>query len=199
MSGALFAFLLSWGNFPLSLFTTGADTTVPEYLYAKMVAGYTPGVPVLGHLRPCSARRPAARRPAPSAACGVTPADRGDKRSCSPPSPGSVVVTGASKGIGKGIARVFARPGCKVLVVARTGADAEAAAAELGKGASGFAADVTKLDDMEAMAEAAVDRHGGIDILCANAGIFPLAKLEDMTTETGTRSWAPTSRACSSP
>jgi spermidine/putrescine transport system permease protein len=47
-SGALFAFLLSWGNFPLSLFTTGADTTVPEYLYAKMVAGYTPGVPVLG-------------------------------------------------------------------------------------------------------------------------------------------------------
>ena len=47
-SGALFAFLLSWGNFPLSLYTTGADTTVPEFLYAKMVAGYTPGVPVLG-------------------------------------------------------------------------------------------------------------------------------------------------------
>lgn len=47
-SGCLFAFLLSWGNFPLSLYTTGADTTVPEYLYAKMVAGYTPGVPVLG-------------------------------------------------------------------------------------------------------------------------------------------------------
>lgn len=47
-SGSLFAFLLSWGNFPLSLFTTGADTTVPEFLYAKMVAGYTPGVPVLG-------------------------------------------------------------------------------------------------------------------------------------------------------
>ena len=48
VSGALFAFLLSWGNFPLSLYTTGADTTLPEYLYAKMVAGYTPGVPVLG-------------------------------------------------------------------------------------------------------------------------------------------------------
>ena len=47
-SGGLFAFLLSWGNFPLSLYTTGADTTVPEYLYSKMVAGYTPGVPVLG-------------------------------------------------------------------------------------------------------------------------------------------------------
>jgi spermidine/putrescine transport system permease protein len=47
-SGCLFAFLLSWGNFPLSLYTTGADTTVPEFLYAKMVAGYTPRVPVLG-------------------------------------------------------------------------------------------------------------------------------------------------------
>lgn len=48
VSGALFAFLLSWGNFPLSLYTSGADTTLPEYLYAKMIAGYTPGVPVLG-------------------------------------------------------------------------------------------------------------------------------------------------------
>ena len=47
-SGGLFAFLLSWGNFPLSLYTTGADTTLPEYLYSKMIAGYTPGVPVLG-------------------------------------------------------------------------------------------------------------------------------------------------------
>lgn len=47
-SGALFAFLLSWGNFPLSLFTTGPDTTVPEFMYTKLNAGYTPGVQVLG-------------------------------------------------------------------------------------------------------------------------------------------------------
>ena len=58
-SGACSRFL-SWGNFPLSLFTTGADTTVPEYLYAKMVAGYTPGVPVLGTLRRCEPRLVAA-------------------------------------------------------------------------------------------------------------------------------------------
>ena len=38
ISGGVFAFLLSWGNFPLSLFTTGADQTVPEWLYAKMVS-----------------------------------------------------------------------------------------------------------------------------------------------------------------
>jgi spermidine/putrescine transport system permease protein len=64
-SGALFAFLLSWGNFPLSLFTTGADTTVPEYLYAKMVAGYTPGVPVLGTISTGRRDLPAARRLCP--------------------------------------------------------------------------------------------------------------------------------------
>lgn len=47
-SGALFAFLLSWGNFPLSLYTAGADATIPKWLYSKMVAGYTPMVPALG-------------------------------------------------------------------------------------------------------------------------------------------------------
>jgi spermidine/putrescine transport system permease protein len=50
ISGSVFAFLLSWGNFPLSLFSTGADQTVPEWLYAKMVSGYTPMVPTLGAL-----------------------------------------------------------------------------------------------------------------------------------------------------
>lgn len=48
ISGGVFAFLLSWGNFPLSLFSTGADQTLPEWLYAKMVSGYTPLVPALG-------------------------------------------------------------------------------------------------------------------------------------------------------
>jgi spermidine/putrescine transport system permease protein len=50
VSAGLFAFLLSWGNFPLSLFTTGADSTLPEWLYAKMVSGYSPLVPTLGVL-----------------------------------------------------------------------------------------------------------------------------------------------------
>ncbi|WP_440997725.1 ABC transporter permease [Arhodomonas sp. SL1] len=48
ITGGLFAFLLSWGNFPLSLFTTGVDQTLPEWLYAKMVSGYSPLVPTLG-------------------------------------------------------------------------------------------------------------------------------------------------------
>ena len=55
ISGGIFAFLLSWGNFPLSLFSTGADQTVPEWLYAKMVSGYTPMVPTLGAITMASA------------------------------------------------------------------------------------------------------------------------------------------------
>ena len=50
VSAGLFSFLLSWGNFPLSLFTTGADLTLPEWLYAKMVSGYSPLVPAVGTL-----------------------------------------------------------------------------------------------------------------------------------------------------
>ena len=98
----------------------------------------------------------------------------------------SVIVTGASKGIGKGIARVFAKAGGKVLVVARDLAAAKKTADEI-KSADGtaaaHAADVTKWEDMERMAAAAEKAHGGIDILCANAGIFPPAKLTTMTVD----------------
>jgi 3-oxoacyl-[acyl-carrier protein] reductase len=95
----------------------------------------------------------------------------------------SVVVTGGSKGIGKGIARVFANAGAKVVIVARHLDQAATAAREIGHGAHGIAADVTRLSDMEAAAKAAADRNGGIDVLCANAGIFPQAKLEEMTSD----------------
>ncbi|MFK3781309.1 ABC transporter permease [Agrobacterium sp. NPDC089420] len=54
-SGALFAFLLSWGNFPLSLYTAGVDSTIPKWLYSKMVAGYSPMVPALGTMSTVSA------------------------------------------------------------------------------------------------------------------------------------------------
>jgi 3-oxoacyl-[acyl-carrier protein] reductase len=93
----------------------------------------------------------------------------------------TAIVTGASKGIGRGIARRLGEAGLNVLVVSRTIGDAEKVAAEIGANASAFAADVAKPDDCAAMAETAASRYGSIDVLCANAGIFPSAKLGEMT------------------
>lgn len=47
VSGALFGFLLSWSNLPLSIFTTGADTTLPEWLFARTATNYAPLVPAV--------------------------------------------------------------------------------------------------------------------------------------------------------
>jgi 3-oxoacyl-[acyl-carrier protein] reductase len=96
----------------------------------------------------------------------------------------SVIVTGASKGIGRGIARVFAGKGAQVLLAARDLAQAQAAAAEIcsaGGTATAVSADVSNAEDCARMAATAVDRHGGIDIVCCNAGIFPAARLGEMS------------------
>jgi 3-oxoacyl-[acyl-carrier protein] reductase len=92
----------------------------------------------------------------------------------------AVVVTGGTRGIGKGIAAVFARSGARVLITGRDEEAARAAADEVG--AAGYVlADVARKADCERVAAVAVQRLGGIDVLCANAGIFPSARLADMT------------------
>ncbi len=96
----------------------------------------------------------------------------------------SVIVTGGSKGIGKGIAKVFAKQGARVLIVSRNMEEAERTAREIaneGGIAAAFSGDVTCPDDMNSMASTAVQKHGQIDILCCNAGIFPQTKLENMS------------------
>jgi 3-oxoacyl-[acyl-carrier protein] reductase len=97
----------------------------------------------------------------------------------------AVIVTGATRGIGKGIARVFGRAGAQVLLVGRDEAAGQAAAADVqAEGAAKavfFAADVATREGCEAMAAKAVEVMGGIDVLCANAGIFPEKRLEEMT------------------
>jgi len=102
----------------------------------------------------------------------------------------AVVVTGGTRGIGKGIASVFARNGARVLITGRDSDVARAAAEELDALASKpgevsfVQADVSYREDCRRMAAIATERLGGIDVLCANAGIFPDSLLADMTEET---------------
>lgn len=97
----------------------------------------------------------------------------------------SVLVTGGTKGIGKGIARVFASAGANVVITGRDEAVAAASAGELtalGGGTVTYSlGDVASPTDCRSMVAAAVGRNGGLDVLCANAGIFPDAKLDAMT------------------
>ena len=102
----------------------------------------------------------------------------------------AVVVTGGTRGIGKGIASVFARNGARVLITGRDSDSARTAAAELDglaerPGEVSFVlADVSSREDCRRMAAIAQERLGGIDVLCANAGIFPDSSLADLTEDT---------------
>jgi 3-oxoacyl-[acyl-carrier protein] reductase len=98
----------------------------------------------------------------------------------------SAIVTGGSKGIGRGIAETLAAAGIDVLITARNQADLDATVGALAKQpghVSGLAADVTDPEDCRRAVQSAVERHGGLDIVCANAGIFPSGKLEELTPE----------------
>ena len=98
----------------------------------------------------------------------------------------AAIVTGAGRGIGKGIAAVFAQEGARVLVVNRSADAGRAAAGEIvaaGGAASFLQADVKLRADMERMAATCIERYGAIDILCANAGVFPTAHIADMSDE----------------
>ncbi|WP_260435746.1 3-oxoacyl-ACP reductase FabG [Burkholderia seminalis] len=95
-----------------------------------------------------------------------------------------VVVTGGTRGIGRGISELFAGKGAKVAVLARQAEAAQACATALrdrGGKAEGFAADVGDRASLDAAIAQVVERFGRLDILCANAGIFPSAPLAEMT------------------
>ncbi|HXO79387.1 MAG TPA: glucose 1-dehydrogenase [Mycobacterium sp.] len=97
----------------------------------------------------------------------------------------TALVTGAGKGIGRGIALTFARAGADVALVARTKDDLDAVAEEVrseGRQAVAIAADVTAIETLADVVEQAVRELSGLDVLVNNAGgVEQLGTYMDMT------------------
>lgn len=95
----------------------------------------------------------------------------------------SALVTGGSRGIGRGIARVLSRQGVKVMIAARGTNDAQAAVDQLSQAGAAVASvecDVSDWNSVQAAVARTAEIFGGIDILCANAGIFPQTRIVDL-------------------
>ncbi|MGO8960892.1 MAG: 3-oxoacyl-ACP reductase FabG [Streptosporangiaceae bacterium] len=99
----------------------------------------------------------------------------------------SVLVTGGTRGIGKGIAAAFAANGASVAIVGRDKVAGELSARDIGAGAAGSViyihGDVSDPASCAEIVATAVELSGGLDVLCCNAGIFPAASLREMTPE----------------
>jgi 3-oxoacyl-[acyl-carrier protein] reductase len=97
------------------------------------------------------------------------------------------VVTGASKGIGAGIARSLAAEGASVVVnyaTSKSGADRVVASITAAGGkAVAVAGDVSKSGDAKGIIDAAIETFGRLDILVNNSGVYEFAPLSDVTEE----------------
>jgi ribitol 2-dehydrogenase len=83
-----------------------------------------------------------------------------------------VLVTGASSGIGRAIARLFAAEGAKLSLAARSTGKLEALAREIGGDTLVITTDLAKSADVERMIEETLRRFERIDVLMANAGVY---------------------------
>ncbi len=87
----------------------------------------------------------------------------------------TALITGGSRGIGKGIAKAFSEAGATVMITSRKADSCEEAAAEIGRGCVWEAGHVGKPEDAERIVDACIERIGGVDILVNNAGTNPYA------------------------
>lgn len=98
------------------------------------------------------------------------------------------IVTGSSMGIGEAIAKRFAREGAKVAVNYFKSPDAAdgvvKAIEEAGGTAKPYMADVSKIQEIEKLAQSVIDDFGGVDILVNNAGVFRTVSVMETTEET---------------
>lgn len=94
-----------------------------------------------------------------------------------------ILITGASSGIGEGIARELAATGAKLMIGARRGDRLAALAAELGADVRHRVLDVTDAADVAAFAEAARAEWGRVDAIVNNAGVMPLSLMASMKVE----------------
>lgn len=93
----------------------------------------------------------------------------------------TVLLTGASRGIGAAAAREFVAAGANVALLARSADAIAGLAADLGPQAMAVTADVSDFGAMEGAVAAATDRFGGVDILVGNAGVVdPVGHLETL-------------------
>lgn len=87
----------------------------------------------------------------------------------------TALVTGGSRGIGKGIARVFAEAGANVMITSRKAENCEEAATEIGHGCRWSAGHVGQPEDAARVTRETVDAFGSVDILVNNAATNPYA------------------------
>jgi len=94
-----------------------------------------------------------------------------------------VVITGASSGLGEATAKMLAQKGAKLVLGARREERLQRMVDDItsdGGEAIYKAVDVTKRDEVEALANAALEKFGRIDVLVNNAGLMPLAPLDEL-------------------
>jgi 3-oxoacyl-[acyl-carrier protein] reductase len=94
----------------------------------------------------------------------------------------TAIVIGAARGIGAGIAEVFAAEGARLVIADTLEAEGKATAAHLAGTTEtmAFAMDVSSPADNKALVAATLKRFGRIDILVQNAGIYPLTMIADI-------------------